>query len=163
MLREIRVKNYQSLRDVKIVPGDFTVIVGESDVGKSALVRAIKAPLINRTGQDFISDGAKQAGVALSFNDGWAVAVAEGLASGLPVISTDRTGAALEFIENNKNGWLIPAGDGDALYKAMREAALLSPEEHLKRSKDARASVSGHSLEEGVDRFHDAIMGTLDK
>ena len=43
--------------------------------------------------------------------DGWGLVVPEGLASGLPVIATDRMGAALEFVENGRNGWLIPAGD----------------------------------------------------
>ena len=32
--------------------------------------------------------------------DGWGLVVPEGLASGLPVIATDRMGAALEFVEN---------------------------------------------------------------
>jgi glycosyltransferase involved in cell wall biosynthesis len=56
--------------------------------------------------------------------DGWGLVVPEGLASGLPVIATDRMGAALEFVENGRNGWLIPAGDGSAV-NAMREAALM--------------------------------------
>ena len=43
--------------------------------------------------------------------DGWGLVVPEGLASGLPVIATDRMGAALEFVENGRNGWIIPAGD----------------------------------------------------
>ncbi len=40
--------------------------------------------------------------------DGWGLVVPEGLASGLPVIATDRMGAALEFVETGRNGWLIP-------------------------------------------------------
>ena len=47
--------------------------------------------------------------------DGWGLVVPEGLASGLPVIATDRMGAALEFIETGRNGWLIRAGDEEAL------------------------------------------------
>ena len=82
--------------------------------------------------------------------DGWGLVVPEGLASGLPVIATDRMGAALEFVETGRNGWLIPAGDEEALLSAMREAALV-PLGELGRG--AQESVSGHSLQSGAARF----------
>ncbi|MGB2705793.1 MAG: glycosyltransferase family 4 protein [Candidatus Omnitrophota bacterium] len=93
--------------------------------------------------------------------DGWAVTVPEGLAAGLPVISTDRTGAALEFIKEGQNGWIIPTGKKEALYKAMKEAVLLSSDELSKRSRNARMSIADHSLEGGVHRFCDAVSEIL--
>src|SRR6185503_16335113 len=85
--------------------------------------------------------------------DGWGLVVPEGLASGLPVIATDRMGAALEFVETGRNGWLIPAGDEVALIAAMREAALLSSSELEQLGRHARESVSAHTLENGGARF----------
>lgn len=85
--------------------------------------------------------------------DGWGLVVPEGLASGLPVIATDRMGAALEFLETGRNGWLVPAGDGEAVFQAMREAALVSPDELVALGRRARASVSEHSLANGAARF----------
>lgn len=82
--------------------------------------------------------------------DGWGLVVPEGLAAGLPVIATDRMGAALEFIETGRNGWLVRACDEDALLVAMREAALIGLEGMRER---ARESVSGHSLQDGAGRF----------
>ena len=82
--------------------------------------------------------------------DGWGLVVPEGLASGLPVIATDRMGAALEFIETGRNGWLIRAGDEVALFEAMREAALMRLDEMEQR---ARQSVSAHSLQHGANLF----------
>jgi glycosyltransferase involved in cell wall biosynthesis len=82
--------------------------------------------------------------------DGWGLVVPEGLASGLPVIATDRMGAALEFVETGRNGWLIRAGDEEALLSAMREAASMGLEEMGER---ARETVSGHTLESGAGRF----------
>jgi glycosyltransferase involved in cell wall biosynthesis len=79
--------------------------------------------------------------------DGWGLVVPEGLAAGLPVIATDRMGAALEFVQTGKNGWLVPAGDEEALLSAMREAAI----DEL--PKGARDSVSEHTLENGAERF----------
>lgn len=85
--------------------------------------------------------------------DGWGLVVPEGLASGLPVIGTERMGAAIEFIENGRNGWLIPAGDESALFTALREAALISPAKLAELSRGAQASVCEHSLRHGAERF----------
>jgi glycosyltransferase involved in cell wall biosynthesis len=82
--------------------------------------------------------------------DGWGLIVPEGLASGLPVIATDRMGAALEFVETGRNGWLVRAGDEEALFSAMREAALVGLAEMGER---ARESVSAHTLASGASRF----------
>jgi glycosyltransferase involved in cell wall biosynthesis len=79
--------------------------------------------------------------------DGWGLVVPEGLAAGLPVIATDRMGAALEFVRRGRNGWLVPAGDEEALLGAMREAAV----DELPGG--ARESVSEHTLENGAGRF----------
>src|SRR5262249_60376312 len=79
--------------------------------------------------------------------DGWGLVVPEGLAAGLPVIATDRMGAALEFVRTGKNGWLIAAVDEEALLGALREAAT------GELPSGARASVSEHTLENGADRF----------
>jgi glycosyltransferase involved in cell wall biosynthesis len=89
--------------------------------------------------------------------DGWGLVVPEGLAAGLPVIATDRMGAALEFVRTGKNGWLIPAGDEEALLRALREAAV------VELPAGARESVSEHTLQHGADRFsrytHEVVAG----
>jgi len=87
--------------------------------------------------------------------DGWGLVVPEGLASGLPVIGTDRMGAALEFVESGRNGWLISAGDEEALLAAMRDAALMPADEIREMGCRARESVSAHTLRNGAMRFVD--------
>jgi glycosyltransferase involved in cell wall biosynthesis len=79
--------------------------------------------------------------------------VPEGLASGLPVIATDRTGAALEFVETGWNGWLIPIENADALFNAMREAATMSTAALAQFSRSAQHSIANHSLQQGANRF----------
>lgn len=51
--------------------------------------------------------------------DGWGAVLNEAISIGLPIISTDQTGAAYHLIKNNVNGFMIKAGDLQALYKAM--------------------------------------------
>ena len=85
--------------------------------------------------------------------DGWGLVVPEGLASGLPVIATNRMGAAVEFVENGRNGWLIPAADENAIFQAMKVAASLPASEIAKLGQQARESVSAHTLQNGARRF----------
>jgi glycosyltransferase involved in cell wall biosynthesis len=85
--------------------------------------------------------------------DGWGLVVPEGLASGLPVIGTAFMGAAVEFLKNGDNGWLVPAGDENALLAAMREAAELPEAKLAIMSRHARESVAEHSLQHGAERF----------
>ena len=85
--------------------------------------------------------------------DGWGLVVPEGLASGLPVIATDRMGAALEFVRTGVNGWLIPADDEPGILQAMREAAQLESNGLGRLSRGARESVKEHTLKHGSQRF----------
>jgi glycosyltransferase involved in cell wall biosynthesis len=85
--------------------------------------------------------------------DGWGLVVPEGLASGLPVIATDRMGAALEFVRTRVNGWLVPASDEMAILEAMREAARLEDDELAGFSHRARDTVDEHTLKHGSEKF----------
>jgi glycosyltransferase involved in cell wall biosynthesis len=93
--------------------------------------------------------------------DGWNLVVPEGLAAGLPVISTDQTGAALDLIKTGRNGWIVPANDTEALYESMRAAALLPQVALRERSIEAERSILSHSIDEGVERFQQAVDSSL--
>jgi len=90
--------------------------------------------------------------------DGWGLVVPEGLASGLAVIATDRMGAALEFIETGKNGWLIESDNEEALLSAMREAVSASETTMSNLSQGAIASIENHSLILGAARFKSYVQ-----
>lgn len=69
-INEIAVVGYQSLYKVKVELGAFTVIYGESDVGKSAFYRAVRALLTAESGDSFISKGESKVGVVVRLNSG---------------------------------------------------------------------------------------------
>jgi glycosyltransferase involved in cell wall biosynthesis len=54
-----------------------------------------------------------------SLADGFAMVVTEAMSRGLPVITTENTGAA-DLITHEENGFIIPANDVDALVQQMR-------------------------------------------
>jgi DNA repair ATPase RecN len=66
LLNTIRVKNFQSLQDINLELGRFTVIVGPSSSGKSAITRAIKAVASNSLDSDNITQGTKHSAISVT-------------------------------------------------------------------------------------------------
>lgn len=97
---------------------------------------------------------------APSRHDGWGLVVVEGLAAGMPVISTSRTGAARELIDTD-TGWLVPTDDVDALFSAMKSAATLDNHRFAVMSQRARQASRQQNIEAGATRFFVAAEKTL--
>lgn len=74
--------------------------------------------------------------------DGWGMAPVEALAAGLPVIATDQTMSAYDFVRTDVNGWIVPC-DAGAIAAAM-QSVILRPERLPALSDAARAAVSGY-------------------
>lgn len=69
MLTNVQVRNFQSLRDVHLPLEKYTVIVGRSSSGKSALTRALRLLFFGGRGTSYVSHGEKNAKVQASFAD----------------------------------------------------------------------------------------------
>lgn len=83
-------------------------------------------------------------------------ALMEAMALGLPIISTDCDGGgARMLIEHEKNGYLIPKRDTDALEKTMREVLALSNEEREKIGEEARSTAEGFKYETIAKKWED--------
>ena len=82
-----------------------------------------------------------------SFAEGLPVVIMEAMASGRPVISTFVAGIP-ELVRDGEDGWLIPAGDIDALVFAM-ESCLATPDATiLKMGASARTqALKRHSID----------------
>jgi glycosyltransferase involved in cell wall biosynthesis len=98
---------------------------------------------------------------APSIHDGWGLIIPEGLAAGLPVIGTNQTGAALEFLRTGQNGWLIPAGSSEALFQAMLDATRQGVEKLGWMSRQACETVADHTLQHGAARLEAASRSAL--
>lgn len=93
--------------------------------------------------------------------DGWGLIVPEGMAAGLPVISTDQTGAALDLIHEGQNGFICRAGSSESLRQAMEKWFLLSDEERSVLAGNARSTARGYSIDSGRARFERAALESL--
>ncbi|MGE5473188.1 MAG: AAA family ATPase [Ignavibacteriales bacterium] len=74
-ITKVKIENFQSheISELEFVNG-LNVIVGPSDQGKSAVIRAIKWVLFNEPrGSEFIRNGTNMARVELGFNNGYSI------------------------------------------------------------------------------------------
>lgn len=65
----VRIQNYQSIEDAEIEVEGFTVIVGKSNIGKSAVLRAIEDATVARSGNDFVQHGKQHCSVEVEDGD----------------------------------------------------------------------------------------------
>jgi glycosyltransferase involved in cell wall biosynthesis len=72
----------------------------------------------------------------LSEHEPWAVVVNEAAACGLPLLLSDRVGAAHDLLRDGENGALVATGDVGAAAAALRRLAV---DEELRRSYGARS------------------------
>jgi glycosyltransferase involved in cell wall biosynthesis len=92
----------------------------------------------------------------LSLREPWGVVVNEAAACGLPLVLSDRVGAAADLLRDGENGRLVPAGDVSATAAALR---------HFASSTSARSAAGARSRElmrdwgyaPGVERFVEAV------
>src|SRR5579862_7163591 len=75
MLTQLRVVNFQSLADVTIALGQFTVVTGETGAGKSAVVRALHALAFNVSGTSHIRQGESYSRIILQDDLGMGAAL----------------------------------------------------------------------------------------
>ncbi len=75
-----------------------------------------------------------------SFAEGLPMVIMEAMAMARPIISTYIAGAP-ELVLEDQNGWLVPAGDPDALAQAIAALAATSPEKRAAMGRAGRERV----------------------
>ena len=87
--------------------------------------------------------------------EGFSNVVAEALACGCPVVSTDCPSGPSEMLDDGAFGTLVPVGDDRALAEALLET--------LEKPRDParlRARASAFSVDTAVDRYLDVLVGS---
>jgi glycosyltransferase involved in cell wall biosynthesis len=104
---------------------------------------------------------AARALVLASFAEGLPVVLMEAMALERPVISTYVTGIP-ELVHLGEHGWLVPAGDVEALTRAMR-ACLDAPEDTLARMGEAARSrvLARHDVDTEAAKLGKLFRGAM--
>lgn len=78
-LKSLKIDNFQSIKSLDLPIGKYTVLVGKSNSGKSAILRALQVLLRNNTfSPAFVRSGAKTTTVSTLFEDGTEVEIKKG-------------------------------------------------------------------------------------
>ena len=96
----------------------------------------------------------------LSEREPWAVVVNEAAACALPLVLSDRVGAAHDLLRDGENGALVPAGDVEAAANALRTLAADPDRQHAQgaRSRElARDWGYGPSVEGFLAAVREAV------
>jgi glycosyltransferase involved in cell wall biosynthesis len=98
----------------------------------------------------------------LSEREPWAVVVNEAGACGLPLVLSDRVGAAHDLLRDGENGALVAAGDVAAAARALRELAV-DPELRHAQGARSRELAADWGYGPSVDGFLAAVLDALDR
>jgi glycosyltransferase involved in cell wall biosynthesis len=88
----------------------------------------------------------------LSRHEPWGVVVNEAAASGLPLVLSDRVGAAYDLLRDGENGFLVPAENVDAAASALRKLAA-DPKLRRRMGERSRELVRAWNYDASVEAF----------
>ncbi len=92
----------------------------------------------------------------LSRHEPWGVVVNEAAASGLPLVLSDRVGAAYDLLRDGENGFLVPAEDVAAAATALRRLAA-DPDLRGRMGERSRELARSWGYEPSVESFVAAV------
>jgi glycosyltransferase involved in cell wall biosynthesis len=96
-----------------------------------------------------------------SRHDGWGVVINEALGAGLPLIVSDAVGAGHDLVTDGENGIVTPAGNADALARALD--TLAGDIALRKRMAEAATETAERwDVDAGVRRWWDAVHRLID-
>ena len=158
--RLIPFKAADVLVDAVARAGDLLhlVVVGDGPERRMLEARATRATFAGFLDRDRLAEAYAAADVfaLLSRRETWGVAVNEAMAASLPLVLSDRVGAAADLLVPGENGELVPVDDVDAAARALSKLAA-DPALRARYGARSRELVAAWGYEPGVEAFVRAV------
>jgi glycosyltransferase involved in cell wall biosynthesis len=155
--RLVREKGFEGLV-ASIAPGQVLAIAGDGPL-RDALARladrnGVRLILLGDLAPERLQEAYAAADVfaLLSFHEPWGVVVNEAAAAGLPLVLSDRVGAARDLLVDGENGYVV-AGGAAAPIRRLAEDAVL----RRRMGACSRELVRGWGYEPSVEGFVAAV------
>lgn len=91
----------------------------------------------------------------------WGLVVNEAMNYSIPVLVSDRVGAAYDLVEGHDSGWIFRANKRGALERAIRKCCLMSPEERRRKGDAAFRRINRWGIQDTVRGFERLIGSKL--
>lgn len=120
--------------------------------------RRVRLFLLGNLSGDRVAEAYAAADVfaLLSTYEPWGVVVNEAAASHLPLVLSDRVGAAPDLLRDGENGALVAAGDASGAAEALARLAA-DPNARRLAGERSRELVGGWGYESSIDGFVEAV------
>lgn len=92
----------------------------------------------------------------------WGVVVNEAMAAGLPVVLSDQVGASADLVSEGENGFVVPAGDVEALADGL-SLVLESDIRRKAMGERSREIISSWTHEASAESFRRAVVAALER
>ncbi|MEW5807009.1 MAG: glycosyltransferase family 4 protein [Acidobacteriota bacterium] len=95
-----------------------------------------------------------------SLSEPWGLVVNEAMAFGIPIISTDAAGVTYDLVQDGVNGFVIPAGNSEALYDALKK---LTEDAKLRErmGSESLLMIENHTPEKWAQSFIRAVQTAM--
>jgi glycosyltransferase involved in cell wall biosynthesis len=148
----------QAFRDV---PGELVIVGSGSEEDRLRALAGERVLMEPPRDRDALVElyAAADVFVLPSRSEPWGMVLNEAAVAGLPLIATEESGAAHDLIEDGVNGFLVRAGDVDALRDRLRRLAEdpLLRETAGRRSRELAGELTPAAWADGVTRLAHSV------
>ncbi len=141
--------------------GSILIVVGDGSMRSKVEGWAARSSSVRYVGRQGFTGvmqwmRASDVFVLASTIEPWGLVVNEAMACGLPVIASDRVGSVDDLVLEGQNGFVVPAGDADALAAAMLKL-VSAPELRKRMGEVSEQIIANWTMEAEVARIKQVL------
>lgn len=94
----------------------------------------------------------------VSNSETWGLALNEAMACQRALLASNRVGAAVDLVQEGRNGWVFPAGDAESLTRCLNQAVCLGRDGLSQFGRESQRIVADWSIPKQVDGILSALQ-----